>query len=66
MYGHAPAATSFSTLIVASVDLACIWINAIPAGVVAVLDGVASILLLAGGIVGLHRVSSMKSFSADL
>ena len=57
MYGSVPATTVFVAfaggfaLLVSLVGIASFWISAIPALVMSMVDGFASVLLLAGGIV---------------
>jgi tetrahydromethanopterin S-methyltransferase subunit E len=50
VYGSVPATTAFAVL-VSLVGIASIWISAIPALIMSMVDGLASVLLLAGGIV---------------
>lgn len=57
--GPVPATTAFSafagafTLLVALVGIAAIWLSAIPSIAMSGIDGLAALLLLAGGIVSL-------------
>jgi hypothetical protein len=57
VYGSVPATTAFAdftggfAVLVSLVGIASIWISAIPALIMSMVDGLASVLLLAGGIV---------------
>jgi hypothetical protein len=57
MYGSVPATTAFAAftggfaVLISLVGVVSIWISAIPALIMSMADGLASLLLLAGGIV---------------
>jgi hypothetical protein len=57
MYESVPATTAYAAfaggfaLLISLVGIASIWISAIPALIMSMADGLASVLLLAGGIV---------------
>lgn len=66
--GSVPATTAYSAfaggfaILVALIGLAAIWISAIPSLIMSGVDALASILLLAGGIVSLvhHTTSPLR------
>jgi hypothetical protein len=57
MYGSVPATTAYAAfaggfaILISLVGIASIWISAFPAIIMSMADGLASVLLLAGGIV---------------
>lgn len=63
-HGSAPAVTSYSAfagafgLLTALIGIASIWISVIPALIMAAVDALASLILLAGGIVSLALTQS--------
>jgi len=69
--GPVPATTAFSafagafTLLVALVGIAAIWLSAIPSIIMSGIDGLAALLLLAGGIVSLMSYHYSQAFLAD-
>lgn len=66
-YGSAPAVSSYSAfagafgLLTALIGIVSIWVTAIPALIMAAIDALASLILLAGGIVS-HGSFDILSF----
>jgi len=60
MYGAAPAVSGYNAfvgafgMLAALIGTAVIWIDAVPDLIMAIVDGLASVLFLAGGIVSLY------------